>query len=183
MKRKTAKEILVDSFRELAERKSIDKITVREITENCGYSSATFYRNFRDKYDLIAWEHTRGVAAVMDRIGTDGYPWERALIDGAKGFEREKDYLANLFLHTSGHDSFIRYMTEINYNALKKHIEKSCGSLDEVTEMYLRVYCYGTVMLTCEWVLGLFTADAQSLAEVYEKSLPEPLRPYLYESE
>ncbi len=183
MKRKTAKEILVDSFRELAERKSIDKITIREITENCGYSSATFYRNFRDKYDLIAWEHTRGVAAIMDRIGTDGYPWKQALIDGAKGFEREKDYLANLFLHTSGHDSFIRYMTEINYSALKKHIEKSCGRLDEVTEMYLRVYCYGTVMLTCEWVLGLFSADAKALAEVFEKSLPEPLKPYLCETE
>ena len=35
-------------------KKSIDKITVKDITENCGYSSATFYRHFKDKYDLIA---------------------------------------------------------------------------------------------------------------------------------
>ncbi len=59
MKRKTAREILADSFRELMEHKSADKITIREITANCGYSMATFYRQFRDKYDLIAWDYAR----------------------------------------------------------------------------------------------------------------------------
>ena len=54
LKRKTAKEILAESFREVAEHKNIDKITVRDITENCGYSSAAVYRQFRDKYDRIA---------------------------------------------------------------------------------------------------------------------------------
>lgn len=49
MKRKTAKEILMASFQELAAVKSIDKITIQEIADNCGYSSATFYRNFKDK--------------------------------------------------------------------------------------------------------------------------------------
>lgn len=44
MKRKTAGELLAESFRELAETKSIDLITVREIAGNCGYSPATFYR-------------------------------------------------------------------------------------------------------------------------------------------
>ena len=51
MKRKTTKEILADSFRELAAARSVDKITVKEITENCGYSSATFYRQPREKFN------------------------------------------------------------------------------------------------------------------------------------
>ncbi|MBQ3273942.1 MAG: helix-turn-helix transcriptional regulator, partial [Christensenellaceae bacterium] len=59
MKRQTAKDILVASFRELAEKRTIDKITIKEITVNCGYSPATFYRHFNDKYDLIAWDYTR----------------------------------------------------------------------------------------------------------------------------
>ena len=41
MQRKTAKQILAESFREVAQTKSIDKITVRDNTENCGYSGAT----------------------------------------------------------------------------------------------------------------------------------------------
>lgn len=37
MKSKTAKEILAESFREVAETKQIDKITIRDIVDNCGY--------------------------------------------------------------------------------------------------------------------------------------------------
>ena len=81
MKRKTAKEILADSFHELAQDRHIDRITVREIAANCGYSSATFYRQFRDKYDLIAWHYARQIERLMDRIGSDGYTWKQALQD------------------------------------------------------------------------------------------------------
>ena len=59
MKRKTTKGILAESFRELAEGQSVDKITVQEIVDNCDYSTATFYRHFKDKYDLIAWNYAR----------------------------------------------------------------------------------------------------------------------------
>lgn len=48
LKRKTSKGILAESFREVAERKNIDRITVKDITENCGYSPATFYRQIRE---------------------------------------------------------------------------------------------------------------------------------------
>ena len=185
MKRKTSKEILADSFRELAQSKNIDKITVRDITENCGYSSATFYRQFRDKFDLIAWDHARGVAEIMDSVGAGGLRWEDTLLAGARRFQKEKEYLANLFLHTSGHDSFILYMTEINCAALKKCILDAIGhsELDEKTEMYVREYCLGTVSLTCEWILGKYKASPEDLAEIYRLSLPAPLYVYLHRKE
>lgn len=183
MKRKTAKELLAESFRELAEHKSIDKITVREITDNCGYSPATFYRQFRDKYDLIAWEYTRSVAEIMEQIGSEGYSWRQTLLDGAYSFQEHRDYLKNLLLHTSGHESFVLYMAEINFNALITYLLTVTGrqELDESMEMYIRFYCLGTVSLTCEWILGKYHATPEELAEVYERSLPEPLRPYLLE--
>lgn len=180
MKRKTTKEILAESFRELAENKPIDKITIQEITDNCGYSPATFYRNFKDKYDLIAWEHTRGVAKIMDRID-DSYEWKQTLIDGARLFYEEKEYLANLFRHTFGHDSFVRYMTEINCEALTKQILMS-GNKQQLTpheELCIRLYCLGTVNLTCEWILGVFNATTEEIADVYFNSLPAPLHRYL----
>ncbi len=43
MKRKTTREILAESFQELAQKKRIDKITITEITNNCGMSQPTFY--------------------------------------------------------------------------------------------------------------------------------------------
>jgi hypothetical protein len=44
MKRKTAREILAESFRELAGSKPVDKITVPNIIENCGYSKQIMKR-------------------------------------------------------------------------------------------------------------------------------------------
>jgi len=184
MKRRTAKEILAKSFRELAELKPIDKITIQEIADNCGYSPATFYRNFKDKYDLIAWEHTRGVAEIMERNG-DSYSWEHGMIDGVQWYYAEKEYLANLFQHTSGHDSFIRYMTEINCEAIKKIIQKS-GKKETLTrqeELYVRFYCLGIVSLTCEWILGTFESTAEEIADIYINSLPAPLHRYLLRKE
>ncbi len=123
MKRKTTKEILAESFRELSAQKAADKITIKEITDNCGYSPAAFYRQFKDKYDLIVWDYTRGAAAIMGQIGGD-FTWEQTLLAGARWFQAERSCLANLFLHTGGQDAFIRRMTEINDEALKKHIRK-----------------------------------------------------------
>lgn len=180
MKRKTAKEILSESFRELAGDKAIDKITVQDITDNCGYSPATFYRNFKDKYDLIAWDYARNLVRIMEPVDENIYAWKQTLFDAAVYYQKYKDYLANLFRNTSGHDSFVRYMTDINCEALKRQVMKTSGkselSLQE--EMYIRIYCLGTVSLTCEWLLGKYTALPEEIADIYEKSLPLPLRQF-----
>lgn len=59
MRRKTTKEILAESLRELAQETNIERITVKEIADNCGYSTSTFYRQFKDKYELIIWDYLR----------------------------------------------------------------------------------------------------------------------------
>ena len=181
MKRKTAKEILAESFRELAQTRPADKITIQEIASNCGYSPATFYRNFSDKYDLIAWEYARGTEKIMARALSPDYPWKQTLLYGVSRFEQEKEYLTNLFLHTGGHDAFIRYMTDINCSALKKHILAVSGSsdTDSLTDLYIRIYCLGTVNLSCEWILGTYDITPEELAEIFENSLPEPLKTVL----
>ena len=181
MKRKTAKEILTASFQELAAVKSIDKITIHEIVDNCGYSPATFYRHFKDKYDLIAWEHTRAVAKIVDQTSSDDYQWTQTLYDGARLYNENKEYLVNLLQHTSGHDSFMRYMTEINCAALEKYI-LSVNDNQKLTNeemMYIKIYCHGLVGLACEWMLGQINTTLEEIAEVYEQSIPDPLKKYL----
>ena len=181
MKRKTAKEILAASFQELAAEKNIDKITIQEIVDNCGYSPATFYRNFRDKYDLIAWEHTRAIAKIVDRVGMDDYLWKQTLYDGARLYNENKDYLVNLLQHTSGHDFFMRYMAEINYAALEKYILSVSGKkkLTHEEMMYVKMYCNGLVSLACEWIMGQIDTTLDEIAKIYELSIPEPLKKYL----
>ncbi|MBR1634476.1 MAG: TetR/AcrR family transcriptional regulator C-terminal domain-containing protein [Lachnospiraceae bacterium] len=181
MKRKTAKEMLADSFREVAEKKPVDKITVSDIIENCGYSKTTFYRSFKDKYDLMAWDYLTRQKQIMDQMDNTDYEWKTTLIEGALLFNEEKDYLKNLLLHTNGIDSFSRNMKEVHFGSLKKCVLDASGmkELDVKTEMYVRTYCQGTVDLICDWIMGMYDVSPKELAEVFENCLPEPLRKYL----
>ena len=183
MKRKTAKEILAESFRELAEKKSIDRITVKDIAQNCGYSHATFYRQFKDKYDLIAWSYTQDIRSIVDKLEYTEGSWKKVLTEVARYFEDQRNYLSNLLLHTNGYDSFVNNMTKIHYERLRFLILKVApgNKLDVMTEMYIREYCYGTVHLTCEWILGKYNVSIDELTQVYVNSLPVPLNQFLYE--
>ena len=44
-----------DALKRLMAHTPLDKITVKEIVEECGLTRQTFYRNFLDKYDLVNW--------------------------------------------------------------------------------------------------------------------------------
>lgn len=181
MKRKTSKEILAESFQELAKKKPVDKITVPDIVQNCGYSKTTFYRLFKDKYDLMAWDYTRRQQVIMDQMENPDYEWKTTLLEGAFLFNEQRDYLKNLLLHTTGYESFSRYMKQRHFDTLEKCVLDASGEkeLDVMTEMYVRSYCQGTVELICDWIMGAYDVGPEALAEVFEESLPQPLRKIL----
>ena len=183
MKRKTAREILAESFRELAHSKPVDKITVPNIIENCGYSKTTFYRLFKDKYDLMAWDYAQRIQAIVGQIEKDDYEWKQILWDVPSLYNEQKDYLRNLLLHTSGYESFSRHMKQQHIVGLTKCILKASGQkeLDVKTEMYIRIYCQGTVDLICDWIMGKYQVTPEELATVFEDSMPLPLHKYLHE--
>ena len=103
--------------------------------------------------------------------------WKQTLIEGARYYDSQRDYLRNLFLHTSGYDSFIFHMTDLNFQALRRTVLKKTGrsELDTLTTMYIRLYCAGTVHISCEWILSRYPVTLEKLAEVYEHALPLPL--------
>ena len=171
MKRKKAREILVDSFLELAETKSVEKITVNDIVNNCDYSPSTFYRYYRDKYDLIARYYAEQMGVIMARIDIDGYSWADACQDAARYYEAQKNFLANLLLNTNGLDSFLDSMTEINCTKSRDYLLRKTKKekLDKKTELLIRLYCLGASKLVSEWILGKLTATASEIAEILQE--------------
>ena len=51
----TTKRALAASLKKLAAKKPLDKITVIDITEDCGVNRQTFYYHFQDIFDLVEW--------------------------------------------------------------------------------------------------------------------------------
>ncbi|MBP3761768.1 MAG: TetR/AcrR family transcriptional regulator C-terminal domain-containing protein [Ruminococcus sp.] len=183
MKRKTTKEILAESFQELAANKRIDKITITEITSNCGMSQPTFYNHFKDKYDLIVWIYIHESGEIMSKIGRDGYSWRNTLIDGAHYFAEKREYFLNALRHTSGQDSFLRYLQKVNSELMLTEVRKKLMTEYIPDEIYgmIKVYVYGTVHHMLEWLTNDRNLSPEKVAEIWEHSLPEPLKQYLYD--
>ena len=49
------KRALEQSLKNLSLKKPLNKITINDITEDCGISRRTFYYHFQDIYDLVEW--------------------------------------------------------------------------------------------------------------------------------
>ena len=74
------KNALADSLKTLLETRTVDKITISDITEHCGVNRMTFYYHFQDIYDLLEWSWIREANKVLNG--------KRLTIPGSKGFCR-----------------------------------------------------------------------------------------------
>lgn len=182
MVRQTTKDILAESFLELAEKKRIDKITISEITDNCGMSQPTFYNHFKDKYDLIIWIYVRDAQKIMGKIGQDGYQWRDTLLDAVEYYASNRSFAINALCHTSGHESFFELVRRTNVELLTAEVRKKIMTEripDDIMGM-IGVYVNGAVCFVFEWLVGDMRIAPEKVAEILEKSLPEPLKQYLY---
>lgn len=183
MIRKTTKEILADSFMELAEAKPINRISIVDIVENCDLTKPTFYRYFRDKYDLIAWIYVREAQKNVDRIGKSGYLWRDTLLDGLRYYEKNRKFMVNALKHTSGRDSFINQINEADIGYITAEIKKKLGAdrIPDDLNALIKIYCYGTGQYLCDWLMDSMPVPCETAAKVMEAAIPEPIRPYLCE--
>ena len=73
------KRALAASLKKLLAHKPLDKITVVDVTTDCGVNRQTFYYHFQDIYDLIEWIYTSEAEQALG--GKKGAAsWEEGLL-------------------------------------------------------------------------------------------------------
>ncbi len=76
----TTKRALEASLKKLLLRKPLNKITINDITEDCGVNRMTFYYHFKDIYDLVDWILVEDAAEALE--GRQNFEtWSEALLD------------------------------------------------------------------------------------------------------
>lgn len=65
------KKAIAVAFKNVMMRKSFDKITVQDITKECGLNRQTFYYHFEDRYDLMNWIYYNEVFLPFVEILTE----------------------------------------------------------------------------------------------------------------
>ena len=140
------KEAILKAFLHIAAKKPIEKITVRDIVDECGINRNTFYYHFQDMY------------AVLEEICRDaieGVPRHGTLADAMTGFLKcmsnfalEHPRSMHGLIVSLGYDGLYRYMAP-----QLKPLILECLERDIPTET--REYLGHVTLFICHGVVGL----------------------------
>ena len=158
------------AVKRLMAKKPLDKIRVTEICREAEIERPTFYYHFQDKYDLVAW------IFFQDADSTDIL----SVASAAAGMNKMRQEM--LFYRRAYEDSsqnaLWQYMLEYfaeRYTRLAKE-KLGVDQLDTQLRYSIRLYCYGTVGMTREWILQDNITPAEVIVRMMFASMPESLR-------
>ncbi len=176
----TTKELLAESLKDLAQFKAVDKITIKELTKNCGLTPPTFYKHFRDKYDLMAWIYNQRVEGAMKNFGvTDSF--EDVVCKWMEIVLEDENFYRNLLKNAVGQNSF-RYATNDHAIKLLQEWIKNRHGLKELSPenfFCLRFYMRAISEFVSDWALDKWECSPREMAKFFVEAMPAPLKPLL----
>ncbi|MGC6176068.1 TetR/AcrR family transcriptional regulator C-terminal domain-containing protein [Lacrimispora sp. 38-1] len=165
---------LADSIKDCMKTRPVDKITVQNIVDGCQMTRQTFYRNFKDKYDLINWYFDKLVLESFAQIGVDKTVCQ-SLNEKFQFIQKESVFFTGAFRSD-------------DYNSLKEHdfelimgfytdllIHRRKEPLSEEIQFLLEMYCRGSVYMTVKWVLSGMPQSPKEMAESLVEAMPPKL--------
>ena len=161
---------IAEKMKNLMKKKPIDKIRITEICRAAEIERSTFYYHFKDKYELVAWIFFQSAERtnILDRH------------DAAEAMKQMKNDL--LFYKRAYEDTsqnaLWQYMLEY-FVAKYVELAKVMGGMEVLDTQLLfsiRLYCYGAVGMTREWVLQDNMTSAETIVEMMFTSMPESLK-------
>ena len=165
---------LARSMKECMKTMSVDNITVKQITENCGVTRQTFYRNFMDKFDLINWYFDKLLAKSFEHMGMGKTVYD-ALVKKFTYIQEEHVFFAAAFKYDS-QNSLRQHDFELILAFYSDRIQEKSGKpLSEDLKFLLEMYCQGSIYMTVQWVFGRVKRTPEELAADLVKAMPEEL--------
>ena len=175
MKSNFIKQHIWESFYELSATVPFHKLTVEKILSHSGVSKATFYRYFRDKYDVLNYNSL----AIAERLigWRKCKSWQEFLLLMFREIEREIDYYRRAF-KTSGQNAHSRFLYEYSFSMVKNcylttyHRE----TLTPRETFMISHYCHGCVDTLEEWLRDPAQLSVEEMARLFYEAMPEPCR-------
>lgn len=153
----------------MLETEPFDKITISDITNDCGLSRQTFYYHFRDIFDMIRWIYN---SESLNEIG------------GRGGYGTWQDKIRELFDYTLNNKSLILgtfnskcrndlvgYYMDVSIRKISDIVEmKSDGDIAEKDKKFIAsVYAYAFVGIMVDWISdGMKESSEEMVDRVYK---------------
>ena len=162
----TTKQALEASLKRMLLQKPLDKITIRDITEDCGVSRMAFYYHFRDIYDLVEWSCVEDAARALQ--GKKTYDtWQEGLEQIFEAVLENKAFVLNAFRCIS-RDQMERFLFQLTYGLLRDVVEEKSQGVDiaEADKAFIaEFYKYSFVGVMLDWIRQGMQADYRMIVQ------------------
>ncbi len=154
------KKALVDSFGKILAKKPFSKITVSDITNECGVSRMTFYYHFKDIYDLLEWTFEKQLEKAIQ--GNYTYDtWRQGFLNVFYFALERKNYVLNIFPLIE-QKNMKDYLHSLAYKFTLGVIEeKSSGmKINEADKEFIaNTFAHASIGVLISWVDGGMKED------------------------
>lgn len=126
------KKAIADSFLKLLREKPLDKITIKDIVEDCGINRNTFYYHFSDIPALVEMILKMETERVLgERLGEDS--WEEGFIAAARFALENKRSVYHIY-NSVNREVFEQYLNQIGMGVMEHFVEKAAEGYDVLEE-------------------------------------------------
>lgn len=149
----TTKRALAASLKSLLTNRTLDKITVKEITDDCGVNRQTFYYHFQDIYDLLEWIFLDDADRLLS--GKKSYDtWQEGLRQILKYCQDNRALVLNAY-HSLSRDSLENYLNRSIQPIISSIIDSVPDSSNVPAEdraFLSKIYTYALSGLFLGWM-------------------------------
>jgi AcrR family transcriptional regulator len=180
IRRTNTKDLLAQSLEQLAATRSINKIRISDITDNCGLSSPMFYYYYKDSDDIINYIFRSQFEKRMESAPEEmDYEW---FLNQLSEMIREKyEFYNNVLQNTDGVNSLYNSSAACVLEYLQSRLRGNFddAEIPEALDLMLEFHVNGIRTKYCDMIVtGLPESSTETLM-LFLSTLPSDLKPYM----
>lgn len=163
------KKAIAAGLKEACKVKSIEKISIQDITNSCGLNRQTFYYHFQDKYELLNWIYYNELfIKVIEGIDFDN--WNIRIFEMLEMMKEERAFYINTI--KSSEEYFQEYLFKITSTLFEEAIQKidEHNKVKEEERHFIsQFYSFGICGVILSWVKGGMKESTKAVADNLKK--------------
>ncbi len=154
------------SLKKLLLQKPLDKITINDLTTDCGISRMAFYYHFKDIYDLVEWACLEDATKALQ--GKKTYDtWQEGLMQIFEVVLENKPFILNAYRCIS-RDQIENYLFQLTYSLIMNVVEEQAEGISISAEdktFIAAFYKYSFVGIMLDWIKHGMKEDYQEIVQ------------------
>ena len=163
------KRALLKALGTLLERKPFKKITVTDLTEECGISRMTFYYHFKDIYDMLEWALEKSLKDAFKDPGEEYPDWKQGYLAVFRFALNYKSY-AQRILPDMDSREMQKYLHGFIYRLVRETVDAVARdrAVSEEERSFIAENCtYSAVGTLLKWGFGGMKESPEEIVARY----------------